>query len=184
MAIEHHLYLDTPASRHELRDTLVQAGIGLEAAPDWKHTSGAIGAATNVTIRDDLSYYFVRPDNGVVATRNAMFRDRKRYLSKPGTEEEFEVQTVLGVMALLKAYPEADAYWLAYDAKQPVLLRRGGRLMLSQALTEPRRHWDPERQPFRALVDLPYTVEPLGPWRYVPVEEQVPSPGPDPTSLL
>ena len=171
MAIEHHFFLDTPASRHELQDALVQAGIGLEAASDWKHTSGVISAATDVTIRDDLSYSSVRPDNGVVATRNITFRDRKRYLSKPGIEKEFEIQTVLGVMTLLKAYPEAGAYWLAYDAEWPVLLRRGGHLMLSQAMTDPHEFWDLESQPFRALVDLPYTVEPLGPWKYVGLDD-------------
>ena len=174
MALEHHFYMDTTVSRHALRDTLVRAGIGFEARPDWNHTSNAVSVATNVTVRDDLSYGSVWPDNGVVATRDFIFRDRKSYLSKPETEGEIEHQSVLGIMALLKAYPEADAYWLAYDAALPVLLRRSGRLVLSQALAEPKRHWDPERQPYRALVDLPYTVAPRGPGRYVPVKAQEP----------
>ena len=171
MAIEHHFYMDTPASRHELRDALVRAGIGLGADPDWKNTSGASSAATDVTIVDDLSGRSGRPDNGVLATRSITFRDRKLYLSKPDAEPGFATQTVLGVVALLKAFPEADAYWEGWDARRPMLLRRGGRLMLSQVMTESDHFWDPERRPSRlALVDLPYTVEPLGPWEYVAVE--------------
>lgn len=172
MAIEHHFYMDTPASRHALRDALVRAGIGLEAAPDLGRLSRAFGAATNASIVDDLSGYTLRPDNGVVATRRITFRDRKAYLSRPALSGQFERQTVLGVMALLKAYPGADAYWLAYDAERPVLLRRGGRLVLSKALTEPGRFWDTEDGPPRALVDLPHVVEPLGPWEDVPVAAQ------------
>jgi hypothetical protein len=167
MAIEHHFYMDTAASRHELRDALVRAGFGLKAAPDWKNTSGASSAATNVTILDDLSWRSGWPDNGVAATRSLTFRDRKVYLSNPDHPEDFETQTIQGVVALLKAFPEADAYWTAYDAERPVLLRRGGRLVLAQALDESNGFWGAEGSPERSLVDLPYTVEPLGPWDYV-----------------
>ena len=95
------------------------------------------------------------------------FRDCKAYLSGLGTPQDFEIDSVRGIMALLKAYPEADAYWTAYDAELPVLLRKDGRLVLSQALTENNELWDAERQPYRAMVDLPYAVEPLGPWKWV-----------------
>ena len=182
MAIEHEFYMDTTASRHELRDILVQVGIGFDVAPDWEHTSNATSAATSATILDDLSYITMWPDNGVVARRRVNFRDRKSYLTMPELEGQFERQTVLGIMALLKAYPEADAYWEAYDARHPVLLRRDGRLVLSQALTEPERHWDSKRQPYRALVDLPYTVAPLGPWKDIPVKAQGPGRRPQPVA--
>ena len=162
--------MDTTASRHELRDALVLAGIGLEADPDWKHTSGASSAATNATIVDDLSGRSGRPDNGVVATCRITFRDRKVYLSKPEiTWPEFEAQTLQGIVALLRVFPEADAYWQAYDARLPVLLRRNGHLVLSQLLTEPGGLLA-ERQPCRPLVDLPHAVEPLGPWEYIGAE--------------
>ena len=170
MAIEHHFYIDTAAGRHELCDALVRAGIGFEVDLDWENTSGVSSVATNVVIRDALRDGEGRLDNGVMATCSVMFRDRKAYLSNPELEGQFEVQTVLGIMVLLKAYPEADAYWLAYDAERPMLLRQGGRLVLSQAQSELKRHWDAKHQSFCALIDLPYTVEPLGPWNYVPIK--------------
>ena len=168
MSIEHHFYMDTPASRHELRDALVQAGIGLEAKPDFEYLSHASSVATGVTLLDDPRYRPGRFDNGVVATRSITFHDRKVYLSKPEiTWPEFEAQTLQGIVALLRAYPEADAYWQAYDARLPVLLRRGGRLVLSQAWVGSDRLWDIERRANGALADLPYTVEPLRPWEYI-----------------
>jgi hypothetical protein len=79
--------------------------------------------------------------------------------------EAYNTQTVRGVMALLRAFPDADAYWVALDGEYPTLLRRGGRLILSQQRTEPDDMWDSTRDPcYVALVDLPYTIEPLGPW--------------------
>lgn len=179
MATEHHFYMNTTAPRHELRDTLVQADIGLEAAPDWQDACLALSAATNVTIFDDLGYHRFRPDNGVVATCSVTFCDRRLYLHGTEVWPDFETQTVLGVLALLNAYPQADAFWEAYDARLPVLLRREGRLVLAQALTKPGRFWDPERQPYRALVDLPSTVEPLGPWEDVETGVQKPGHSPE-----
>jgi len=179
MAIEHHFYMDTPATRHELRDALTRAGIGLEADTDLDHTSGAYSEATNVTIVDNRGST-LRPDNGVVATRRITFRERKAYLSRPELEGVFETQTIQGVMALLRAFQDADAYWEAYDAERPVLVRRGGRLVLAQARTGPGGfsgpdgYWGPEGSPERALVDLPYAVEPLGPWANIRVEKASP----------
>ena len=46
MAIEQHFYLDTPASRHAVRDVLVDAGIGFEPDEDRKNTSGALASNT------------------------------------------------------------------------------------------------------------------------------------------
>ena len=119
-----------------------------------------------------MSSFTLRPDNGVLATLYVGFRDRKLYLDKPGTEDDFEVQATRGAMALLRAFPGADAYWVAYDAERPVLLRRGGRLVLAEAQSKDGRHWDAERQPYLALVDLPYTMGPLGPWQDVPIKSR------------
>ena len=157
MAIEQDLYLDTPASRQAVRDALVDAGIGLEADEDLGNTSGAFSIATSVVILDDLSGFWTPRDNGVAAKCSVMFRDRRAYLSEPGFEGQYETETVLGVVALLKAFPDADAYWTALDAKIPVMLRRNGRLILAQG-----RGALNARD--LALVDLPYVLEPLGPW--------------------
>ena len=168
MSIDHNFYMDTTATRHELRDALVEAGIGLETRPDMvgrpdglPDLSFAASPATSVTILDGRDYSWM-PDNGVLPTRRILFSDR-------GAGQEFEAQTTRGVVALLRAFPDADAYWTAYDAERPVLLRRRGRLVLAQAQTVGGRHWDAERQPYLALMDLPYSVESLGPWEYGPV---------------
>lgn len=95
MAIEHHFYLGLAATHHELRDALVRAGTGFEVVPDWKNTSGASSAATNVVIRDDQDCT-LRPDNGVMTTRSVMFGDRKAYLSRPEFEGVLESQTIQG----------------------------------------------------------------------------------------
>jgi hypothetical protein len=154
---------------------LVRAGAGFEADPDLDEVSLAFSAATNVTILDERpSERAGLPDNGVLPTRRVAFRDNKLYLSKPEAVGQFERQTTLGIMALLRAYPEADAYWLGWDAAVPLLLRRGRRLVLSQVETRPGEFWDSKRAPTRALVDLPYVVEPLGPWPYIPIEAPEP----------
>lgn len=175
MAIEHHFYMDTLATRHELRDVLLRVGLGLQVGPDWEVPSGGFGSgafteATNVSIRDDLSGYTLRPDNGVVATRCVTFRDRKAYLSKPEFAGVFERQTVEGIATLLRTVPEADAYWLAYDAEVPMLLRRRGRLVLGEALIEAGEFWVDDGGLPRALMDLPHVVDSLGPWRDVRVK--------------
>lgn len=173
MAVEHRLYMDTAATRHELRDALTQASIGLDADTDLERTSGAFSAATNVTIVDDRGRT-LRPDNGVVATRRVTFRDRKLYLDDPDTLEDFWTQTIQGVMALLRAFPEADSYFEGWDAERPMLLRQSGHLVLAEAQAGPEGFWGAKDSPERALVDLPYTVEPLGPWANVPVERAGP----------
>jgi len=59
-------------------------------------------------------------------------------------------------------------------AEIPTLLRREGRPVLAQALTENNEQWDAEREPYRAMVDLPYVLEPLGPWPDVPNQPYLP----------
>ena len=170
MAVEHHFYMDTAATCHELRDIVVQANVGFEARPDLDQLSRALSNATNVTLLvHDGNEWAGQPDNGVLPTRSVTFRDRKLHTSKPDAEDDFEKRSLQGILALLKAYPAADAYWEAYDARAPMLLRRNGRLVLSQAQAAPGGAWDDGRQPYRAMIDLPYTVEPLGPWDYRPV---------------
>lgn len=164
MSIDHHLYMDTTASRHDLRDVLIRAGLGLEAEPDGIDggtggpCSGAFNKATLVSIHDNLLPIFrSRPGAGVTPTRSIGFNYRKTDL------ERFERDITLSIAALLRAYPEADAFWEGMgDA--PMLLRRHGRLVLSEAQTGPRQFWNAQDQPYRGLFDLPYVVGPLGPW--------------------
>ena len=149
MSIDHRFYMDTAATRKEVRDVLVGAGIGFEAKPDMPggdeglpDLSLAFSPATSVTVYGNLERYSLRPDNGVLATLYVGFRDRKLYLSNPDTPLDFEEETTRGVMALLRAFPDADVYWVAYDAEHPMLLRRsdrrgcggGLRLLLSMML--------------------------------------------------
>ena len=176
MAIQHNFYMDTSATRHELRDALVRAGIGFEADTDMTgrpdglpDLSGAFSEATNVTILEERNHSWV-PHNGVLPTRRINFGDRRLYLTKSGTGKDFKMQLTQGVVTLLRAFPDADAYWLGWDAEVPMLLRRDGRLVLAEGQARDNGFWDAERQPCRALVNLPYTVEPLGPWEYGPVK--------------
>ena len=169
MATEHHFYMDTDVSRHALRDALVQADIGFNAQPDFEYLSNAHTVSTDVTLRNESTTRAGRPDNGVVATRVILFRDTRRYLTFPEIGHQFNQETTRGIMALLRAFPVADAYWEGWDARVPILRRRAGRLVLSQAEATGSNIWDPDRQPFRALVDLPYVVEPLGPWDYIDI---------------
>jgi hypothetical protein len=170
MSINNYFYLDATASRHELRDILVRADIGLEAFPDVAQNACAASLSTSVSIRDDLSYENVRPDNGVIATRVVSFHCRMK--NDPG---EYDVQIVRGMVALLKALPEADAYWEALDGRYPMLIRRKGHLILSADQTTERNQWDPTNQPsYLAMVDLPYTMEPLGQqWDDIPNESYI-----------
>lgn len=171
MALEHNFYMDTDATRHEVRDVLVGAGIGFEARPDMPggdeglpDLSLASSPATSVTIYGNLERYSLRPDNGVLATLYVGFGDRRLYDVDPDNQMDFDEQTVQGTIALLRAFPDADAYLLGWDAQIPLLLRRGGALALSEDQTRAGEFWDPNRQALQALVDLPYRVEPLGPW--------------------
>ena len=79
MTIEHRFHMDT----HDLRDVLIEAGLGLEAEPDWEpeggvSVSGAFNEATLVSTLNDLSGYVGRAGNGVIATRSIAFRCRLR----------------------------------------------------------------------------------------------------------
>jgi len=175
MSIDHNFYMDTTATRHELRDALVEAGIGLETRPDMvgrpdglPDLSFAASPATSVTILDGRDYSWM-PDNGVLPTRRILFNDRRLYQSDPGNPMDFETQSVQGVMVLMRAFPDAGAYLVGWDARAPMLLRRGGRLVLSEQEAQPGEFWDPGRRNLQALVDLPHVVEPLGPWEYGPV---------------
>ena len=163
MALEHHFYMDTAASRHELRGVLIEAGLGFEAElEDWRVPgsaalgSGAFNEATLVSILDDLPPIYRRSRTGVTPTRRIGFRDRKR------DPNRFDRDTTQGIVALLRAYPQADAFWEGLGGVL-MLVRRHGRLVLSEARTKPHEFWDPEARPFRRLVDLPHVVEPLGP---------------------
>jgi hypothetical protein len=173
MSIDNDLYLDTPASCHALRDVLVQANIGLDEDADYKNSSGrtvsgAVGASTGVTIHGDLSWRSGQLDNGVIPTRLVTFHFRRKGSGKDEHWDEYDMQTVRGVVALLKAFPDADAFWVALDAEDPTLLRRGGQLVLAQHRARPGSLWDPARQPSCvAMVDLPYTVASLGPWNLI-----------------
>lgn len=174
MSINHEFYMDTTATRHELRDVLVRAGLGFEARPDstgrphgLPDLSNATSPATVVTILHQDDYRWM-PGNGVLPTRRISFHDRRLYLDDPGNPMKFDKQTVQGVMALLHAFPDADAYLEGWDARVPLLLRRGRRLVLSEQKARPGEFWDPGRRNLQALVDLPHVVEPLGPWEYGP----------------
>ena len=85
---------------------------------------------------------------------------------------DYWTQSVRGVIALLKALPEADAYWVILDGLFPMLIRRKGQLILSTDMATEGEFWDPARSPsYLALVDLPYTMEPLGRhWNYIDSE--------------
>lgn len=164
MSIDHHFYMDTSATQHELRDVLIRAGLGFEAEEDWAVPStgglgsGAVNEATLVSIRD-ISSDRSRPGNGVIPTRKIGFSYRKTDLDR------FERDTTLSIVALLRAYPDADAFWDGFSyAGVPMLPRRHGRLVLSEVQTKPEQFWNVQDHPYRALVDLPYVVEPLGPW--------------------
>ena len=164
MGIGQRFYLDTTAPPQTLRDVVVQAGIGFEARPDFEYISIALTPATHLGIREmDKPTYGarIRPDNGVFAKRVLTF-SAQDYMQLT----EWQSESLRAMLTILKAYPEADAYLVQYDAELPALLRKSGRLVLSEQLTAD-GIWDPAR-PHLALVDLPYTIEPLGPWDDVP----------------
>ena len=167
MSVNSNFYLDAAVSRHELRDMLVRADIGLEADADYKKNAGAVSPSTSVSIRDDLSEQSARADNGVIPTRFVGFHCRTK-----NDQDDYWTESVRGVFALLKALPEADAYWVILDGLFPALIRRKGQLVLSSDMTDDNGLWDPAGRPlYLALVDLPYTMEPLGRhWNYIDSE--------------
>ena len=175
MAIYNRVFLDTLASRAALRDAVVRADIGLEIVSDFEHLSQAESDSTLLTVSEDLSWQNVRPDNGVVPTRWVTFH----FTQKGGDLkywDAYDEQTVRGVVALLKAFPDADAYWISLDGEFPMLLRKNGRLVLSAEQTRPRCKFDPTREPsLVSMIDLPYTIEPLGPWPLVGIGDSTAS---------
>ena len=77
--------------------------------------------------------------------------------------DRFGADAVASVVALLKAFP-GDALLEAYSDAE-ALLRKEGRLVLAQEYAKDNELWDASRQPYLALIDLPYTFEPLQLWR-------------------
>ncbi|WP_407520549.1 SitI3 family protein [Methylobacterium oryzisoli] len=73
------------------------------------------------------------------------------------------IEVVSGVVALLTAFPAADAFLVVHH-DIPALMRRHGRLVLAQALAYGGGLWDPDAHPYRAMVRLDHAVESLGPW--------------------
>ncbi len=173
MTIDNRLFLDTPTSRAALRDAVVRADLGFKVIPNFEHLSYAESDATLLIVSEDVSWQNVRPDNGVVATREVTFQ----FTQKGGDLKYWDVydeETVRGVVALLKAFPDADAYWVALDGEFPMLLRKNGCLVLSAEQTRPRCKFDPTREPLLvSIIDLPYTIEPLGPWPIVDITPEV-----------
>ena len=173
MSINNRLFLDTPAPRAALRDAIVDAGIGFKVLPDFRHLSQADSDATSVTVNKNMSWQSARPDNGVVATRQVTFH----FTQKGGDLKYWDIydeQTVRGIVAILKAFPDADAYWDSLDAEMPMLLRKNGRLVLSMEQVQPGELLDPKREPsLVSMIDLPYTIEPLGPWPLVDITPEV-----------
>jgi hypothetical protein len=90
--------------------------------------------------------------------RRVSFRCRDTAISN-----RFEADTVASVVALLKAFP-GDALLETYSDKE-ALLRKDRRLVLAQEYTKDGQLWDALRQPYLALIDLPYAFEPLQLWR-------------------
>jgi hypothetical protein len=159
MAIEHHFYIDTAADTAALKDVVMHLG-RFEDLEDWQHIKQARNEATLLTItelpdpqwpggpRARVLSFDVRP------TRYISFRCRNTAIS-----DRFHVDAVTSVVALLKAFP-GDALLTAYSDAE-ALLRREGRVVLAQEYANDGELWDASRQPYLALIDLPYTFEPL-----------------------
>ncbi|MDQ8726858.1 SitI3 family protein [Bradyrhizobium sp. LHD-71] len=163
MAIEHDFYMDTEADTAAVKDVVMQLG-RFEDLEDWKHIKQAENEATLLSItelpdpqwpggpRARVLSFDVRP------TRSISFRCHNTAIS-----DRFDVDVISSVVALLKAFP-GDALLEAYSDKE-ALLRKDGRLVLAQEYAKDGQLWDASRQPYLALIDLPYTFEPLQPWR-------------------
>ena len=167
MAIEHTLFIEIGAPRAALRDAIVGAGLGFEALEDWENLSRAKTESTSVTImdRDGRLSDPARGDlwrawEGVPGRRSVSFRNRKG--DEGVYRKAFAAEAVGAVVALLRAWPHADAYMQAYS-DVPAMLRKNGRLVLSAQLADDDL-WNP-KYPCLALIDLPHVVEPLGTWR-------------------
>ena len=163
MAIEHHFYMDTGADTAAVKDVVMHLG-RFEDLEDWKQIKQARNEATLLTIAElpdpqwpggpkarTLSFD-VRP------ARCISFRCRNTAISN-----RFEADAIASVVALLKVFP-GDALLQAYSEKE-ALLRKDGRLVLAQEYTKDGQLWDASRQPYLALIDLPYAFEPLQLWR-------------------
>ena len=163
MAIEHHFYMDTGADTAAVKDVIMHLG-RLEDLADWEHIKQARNEATLLTIvelpdpqwpggpKARVLSFDVRP------TRSISFRCRNTAISN-----RFHADTIASVVALLKAFP-GEALLQAYSGYE-ALLRKHGRLVLAQEYTKDGELWDASRQPYLALIDLPYAFERLQLWR-------------------
>jgi len=163
MAIEHNFYIDTAANTSALKDVVMHLG-RFEDLEDWQHIKQARNEATLVSITELLDpqwpggpparvlSFDVRP------TRCVSFRCRNTAISN-----RFGLDVVASVVAVLKAFP-GDALLKAYSDRE-ALLRKDGRLVLAQEYAKDAELWDASRQPYLALIDLPYAFEPLQLWR-------------------
>jgi hypothetical protein len=163
MALEHHFYMDTAADTAAVKDVVMHLGC-FGDLEDWEHIKQARNEATLLTITELLDpqwpggprarvlSFNVRP------TRRISFRCRNTAIS-----DRFGADAVTSVVALLKAFP-GDALLEAYCDTE-ALLRKDGRLVLAQEYAKGNELWDASCQPYLALIDLPYTFEPLQLWR-------------------
>ena len=163
MAIEHHFFMDTAADTAAVKDVIMHLG-RFEDLEDWQHIKQARNEATLLTItelpdpqwpggpRARVLSFDVKP------TRYISFRCRNTAIS-----DRFHVDAVTSVVALLKAFP-GDALLTAYSDEE-ALLRKDGRVVLAQEYANDGELWDASRQPYLALIDLPYAFEPLQLWR-------------------
>jgi hypothetical protein len=159
MAIEHHFYMDTAADIAAVKDVIMHLG-RFEDLENWEHIKQARNEATLLTItelpdpqwpggpRARVLSFDVRP------TRYISFRCRNTAIS-----DRFHVDAVASVVALLKAFP-GDALLTAYSDEE-ALLRKDGRVVLAQEYAHDGELWDVSRQPYVALIDLPYAFERL-----------------------
>jgi hypothetical protein len=163
MAIEHNFFVDTAADTAALKEVIMHLG-RFEDLEDWKHVKQARNEATLLTITElrDPQWRGGPPARvlsfDIKPTRYVSFRCRNNVIA-----DRFEADAVASVVALLKTFP-GDAMLKAYIDCE-ALLRKDGRLVLAQEYAKDGGLWDASRRPCLALIDLPYTFEPLQPWR-------------------